>query len=298
MVTNHTKDPFVLARSQCISQPLRIPELVGFIGDLKRAYQERYDVMGIPYEILPLDHCVNPEIETDLILRLDKFAINNPIFRGYRETNIMNCQCKVFACDVNEYWLSSKKYDASYQPFYPTWLLSCLILCLSAKLMGFREIVDIGSGDARIPYCGAILGLRSISVELDSDLTSLQRHLAEKTGVKFEIVNDDACKADFRKMQLSRPMFIVSALPELGELLAEAVISNLNRQRDTSQKLGFVLMGSHRMKKYARDSTGYGWGQFISRHNLHLLDCLTLPTMWTNEQSIDTPFIFSLLEQE
>ncbi|HET6730590.1 MAG TPA: hypothetical protein VFH04_03235 [Nitrososphaeraceae archaeon] len=298
MDINHTKDPFVLARSQCISRPLWIPELVRFIGDLKRAYQERFDVRGIPYEILPLDYYGTPKIETDLILKLDKFAIHNPIFRGYREANILNCQCKIFACDVIEYWLSSKKYDASYQPFYPTWLLSSLILCLSAKLMGFKEIVDIGSGDARIPYCGAILGLRAISVELDSDLTSLQQHLVEQTGVKFEIVNDDACKTNFRKMQLSRPMFIVSALPELGELLAEAVISNLSQQNDTSRKRGFVLMGSHAMKKYARDSTGYGWGQFIARHNLYLLDCLTLPTMWTNEQLVDTPFILSLLKQK
>jgi hypothetical protein len=55
-------------------------------------------------------------------------------------------------------------------------------------------------------------------------------------------------------------------------------------------------MGSHTMKKYARDRSLFGWGRFIAQHNLHVLDFLTLPTMWTNEQSIDTPFIFSLLE--
>jgi hypothetical protein len=52
------------------------------------------------------------------------------------------------------------------------------------------------------------------------------------------------------------------------------------------------------MKQYSRDRTLYGWGHFITEHNLKILDCLTLPTMWTNEQSIDTPFVLSVLEQK
>jgi hypothetical protein len=275
---------------------LRIPDLVKFIVDLKRAYRERFDVRGIPYEILPLDNSLTTTIEGNHVLKLDEFARNNPIFRGYKEVNILNSQCKIFSCDVIEYWLSSKKYDACYQPFYPTWLISSLVLCLSAKLMGFKEIVDIGSGDARIPYCGTVVGLRAISVELDSHLTVLQRDIVRSTGVEFEILNDDACNANFGRMDLSRPIFLVSGLPELGELLAEAVISNIIQQDYKSPQLGFALMGSHTMKKYARDSTCYGWGQFIARHNLRVLDCLTLPTMWTNDQSIDTPFVLSLLE--
>jgi hypothetical protein len=57
-------------------------------------------------------------------------------------------------------------------------------------------------------------------------------------------------------------------------------------------------MGSHTMKQYSRDHTLYGWGNFVAAHKLSVLDCLTLPTMWTNEQSVDTPFVFSLVEQK
>jgi len=162
--------------------------------------------------------------------------------------------------------------------------------------MGFSEIVDIGSGDARIPYCGAIAGMRGISVELDDNLVDLQRQIIRSTGVGFDILDGDACKTNFEKMNLLRPMFLISGLPEHGEVLADAVISNLIQQEFLPSHIGFALMGSHTMKKYARDRSLFGWGRFIAQHNLHVLDFLTLPTMWTNEQSIDTPFIFSLLE--
>jgi hypothetical protein len=273
-------------------------DLASLVVGLKSVYAGHRDISGSPYEILPLD-CLNfdKSIETP-ISKLIEFTCHNPIFNGQKEVNIQNCRCKVFSCEVIEYWLSSKKYDACYQPFYPTWLISSLIICLEAKLLGFSEIVDIGSGDARIPYTGAIVGLRGISVELDSSLVDLQRQIIKSTGVEFEILNADGCKTNFEKMNLSRPMFLISGLPEHGEVLAEGVVSNLTQYEFSSCNLGFALMGSHTMKQYSRDRTLYGWGQFIAEHNLRILDCLTLPTMWTNEQSIDTPFVLSLLEQK
>ena len=265
---------------------------------LKSVYAGRRDFSGSPYEILPLD-CLNADESIAIpISKLIEFTCYNPIFNGQKEVNIQNCPCKVFSCEVIEYWLSSKKYDACYQPFYPTWLISSLIICLEAKLLGFSEIVDIGSGDARIPYTGAIVGLRGISVELDSSLVDLQRQIIKSTGVEFEILNADGCKTNFEKMNLSRPMFLISGLPEHGEVLAEGVISNLTQYEFSSCNLGYALMGSHTMKQYSRDHTLYGWGHFIAEHNLKILDCLTLPTMWTNEQSIDTPFVLSVLEQK
>jgi len=277
---------------------LNLQDLASLVVGLKRVYSERRNFNGSPYEILPLD-CLNVEEGDKIpISKLIEFACHNPIFKGQKELNIQNCRCKVFSCEVIEYWLSSKKYDACYQPFYPTWLVSSLIICLKAKLLGFSEIVDIGSGDARIPYSGTIVGLRGISVELDSNLVDLQRQIIKSTGVEFEILNADGCEANFEKMNLSRPMFLISGLPEHGEVLAEGVISNLTQYEFSSSNLGFALMGSHTMKQYSRDRTLYGWGHFIAEHNLRILDCLTLPTMWTNDQSIDTPFVISLLEQK
>jgi hypothetical protein len=294
--TNHIADLFVLALNRCIDCLLNPHELASLITVLKKSYTESRDLNGSPYEILPLD-CLCVEESDDIpISKLDEFASFNPIFHGQNEIQIQDCRCKVFACEVIEYWLSSKKYDACYQPFYPTWLISSLIICLTAKLLGFSEIIDIGSGDARIPYCGAIVGLRGISVELDANLVELQRRIICSTGVDFEVINNDACKANFEELNLSKPMFLISGLPEQGEVLAEAAIRNLIHNNFSSAKLGFALMGSHTMKQYSRDCTLYGWGHFIAEHKLSILDCLTLPTMWTNEQSIDTPFVFLLMK--
>ncbi len=296
MGTSHIVDPFVLALSRCIDCLLHPDDLASLVTGLKRVYIGSRDFSGSPYEILPLD-CLSVEESDDIFIsKLNEFASHNPIFHGQKEIDIQNCRCKVFSCEVIEYWLSSKKYDACYQPFYPTWLISSLIICLRAKLSGFSEIIDIGSGDARIPYCGAVVGLRGISVELDANLVELQRRIICSTGVEFEVINSDACKVNFEGMNLSKPMFLISGLPEQGEVLAEAVISNLIHHEFSSSKLGFALMGSHTMKRYSRDRTLYGWGRFVADHKLSILDCLTLPTMWTNEQSIDTPFVFSMVE--
>jgi hypothetical protein len=268
-------------------------DLADLIIGLKRSYTARTDFgSGSPYEILPLS-LLSDNVSDDIsISKLDRFACHNPIFRGQKEINILNCRCKVFSCEIIDYWLSSKKYDTCYQPFYPTWLISSLIICLKAKSLGFNEIIDIGSGDARIPYCGKIVGLRGISVELDSNLAALQQRIISLTGIEFEILNNDACSISFEEMNLSRPMFLISGLPEQGEVLAEAIAENLSQHKFSSSILGFVLMGSHTMKQYSRDHSLYGWGQFVTKHKLRILDSLTLPTMWTNEQSTDTPFVF------
>lgn len=297
MGTSHIVDLFVLVLSRCTDSLLHPHGLASLITRLKRSYSESRDFSGgAPYEILPLD-CLSEKGSNDIpISKLDEFACHNPIFLGQKEIDIQDCRCKVFSCEIIEYWLSSKKYDTCYQPFYPTWLISSLIICLKAKLLGFNEIIDIGSGDARVPYCGELVGLRGISVELDSNLIELQQRIISLTGVEFEILNSDACNTSFEGMNLSKPLFLISGLPEQGEILAEAVAENLIQQEISSSILGFVLMGSHTMKQYSRDHSLYGWGHFVAEHKLNILDSLTLPTMWTNEQSIDTPFVFLLWE--
>lgn len=296
VVTNHTADPYVLALNRCIDCLLHPHELAGLVARLKKRYKESYGFGNSPYEILPLN-CPRVDVRDKTIYsKLNRFASHNPIFVSHKEVDILNCRCMVFSCEVMEYWLSSKKYDTCYQPFYPTWLISSLIICISAKLLGFDEIIDIGSGDARVPYCGEIVGLRGISVELDANLAELQRQIISSTGVQFEILNVDACKTDFEGMNLSKPLFLISGLPEQGEVLAEAVIANLTHRTFSFSNLGFALMGSHTMKHYSRDLSIYGWGQFIAKHKLSILDSLTLPTMWTNEQSTDTPFVFLTFE--
>jgi hypothetical protein len=45
--------------------------------------------------------------------------------------------------------------------FFRTWGLSALVMCLASKKSWIPNILDMGSGDGRLLYCGSILGLDS-----------------------------------------------------------------------------------------------------------------------------------------
>ena len=87
---------------------------------------------------------------------------------------------------MNNFWIDSIKHDASYAPFYPTWMLSAWGLVLHAQNLGFEQIIDIGSGDGRIAYCGKVLGMDSISIEIDENLVNLQENRVCKNRCKFQ----------------------------------------------------------------------------------------------------------------
>ena len=134
--------------------------------------------------------------------------------------------------------LAGKKYDTNYQPFYPTWLLSAYTLSLGAKNFGFKEIIDIGSGDGRIAYCG-LLGMNSIGIEIDSELVSLQQRILKSTGIEYKIINDDATIIDYSTLEISKPIFFISGLPELGDMLAINVLEKVKEISDLRQIFRF-----------------------------------------------------------
>ena len=90
----------------------------------------------------------------------------------------------------------------------------------------------MGSGDGRIAYCSTLLGLRSFSVEIDSELALLQRNIASSTGTEFEILNVDAIGFEYGSLNLSRPVFFISGLPQSGDMLA---IDVLKRAKNLSE---------------------------------------------------------------
>ena len=55
----------------------------------------------------------------------------------------------------------------------------------------------------------------------------------------------------------------------------------------------FVFTGSHMMRKESRDKSMWGWGKLIDHYNLKVIKTITLPTYWTVDQPVDTPFIFT-----
>ena len=263
------------------------------ITGLKNKYMTDFFPTGYVTEIVPCQYSANLDIEQSILDKLNLFAQNNPIYLKQTEIIVDGILCKSYEGDINNYWLSSKKHDTCYQPFYPTWILSAYALAILSKKLGFTELVDIGSGDGRIAYCSTLVGLKSFSIEIDADLSILQHNVVSSTGVGFEILNLDATSFDYSSLDLSHPIFFISGLPELGDILARDVITKTRNLSDAKGTIGFNFMGTHVMREYTADKTLWGWGNIIEDFKLNIVGCVTLPTLWTNDQDLDTAYVFA-----
>jgi len=246
-------------------------------------------------EVVPLSHSKLLPIDDGILQSLHKFAAANPIYVRSYDLEISGIACRIYEGEINNFWLSSKKYDTSYQPFYPTWLLSAFALAYGAKSLGFKELVDVGSGDGRIAYSGTLLGMESHGIEIDRDLVQLQKTISTSTGVRYNAIRADATRFDYTMLNLSRPMFFISGLPEMGEMLANSVIKQIAPVEGL--KAGFNFMGSHVMKSLSRDQTAWGWGSIIATYDLEHLGTITLPTLWTTDQAVDTAYVYTTLRR-
>ena len=224
---------------------------------------------------------------------LHKFAENNSIYTNSYEMNVQNTACRIYQGDVNNYWLDSIKHDTSYAPFYPIWILSAYALALESKNLGAEQIIDIGSGDGRIAYCAKIVGLISYAIEIDENLVRLENKILSNTNVDFKPVVADATQFNYGSLELSRPTFFISGLPEVGEMLANNVIPKIRAISSLKEEPIFVFTGSHMMRKESRDKSMWGWGKLLDNYNLEVIKTVTLPTYWTLDQPVDTPFIFT-----
>jgi len=259
---------------------------------LKAEFMKKNESSSHIYEIIP----TSPEsfsIDKHELEMLHKFAENNSSYVGSYEMKILDTVCKVYHGDVNNYWLDSIKHDTSYAPFYPVWILSAYVLALQSKSLGAKQIIDIGSGDGRIAYCAKVTGLQSYGIEIDENLVMLQNKISKETRVNFTANLVDATEFDYMSLSLSQPAFFISGLPEVGEMLVNSVIKKIKFLQDIKKTAIIVLTGSHSMREYSRDKTRWGWGSVIDNFNLKIIKTITLPTYWTAEQSIDTPFIFA-----
>jgi hypothetical protein len=264
------------------------------IVDLKNELMRSYKRGSFMREVMPLSYSKHIPIDDRILRLLHNFAAANPIYLRSDDVELSGIACRIYEGDINNYWLSSKKHDTSYQPFYPTWMLSALALALGAKSLGYRELVDVGSGDGRIAYCAKVLGMESHGIEIDPDLVQLQQSISLATGVNYGVIRSDATRFDYRTLKLSRPMFFISGLPEMGEMLANSVIAQVLSIETLKQQAGFNFMGSHIMKSFSRDHTGWGWGSIIASFGLELVDILTLPTHWTADQFVDTAYVYTM----
>lgn len=264
------------------------------VSRLKAEFVRTYGGNGHIREAVPAETSELIPIDCGHLEKLHEFAACNPIYYNSYDTDILGVRCTVYEGDINEYWISSIKHDVSNQPFYPTWILSAYEAAMEARRMGMREVVDIGSGDGRVAYCGQVAGLDSYGIEIDGGLADLQRAVADGTGVGFGVRNADANEFDYSSLGLKRPAFFIGGLPEMGEMLARSIIARV--MADGGEVWGrsaFVFMGSFQLKRFSRSAEKWGWGFVIDEAGLDVRSAVVLPTCWTMDQSVDTPYIFT-----
>ena len=265
------------------------------IVTLKTEYMTNNTSHAHIHEFIPSSSSNILPIDKNHLELLHHFMLNNPIYSNSHESKIDEIPCMIYEGDVTHFWLDSIKHDTSYAPFYPTWMLSAYTLALISKNLGVDNIIDIGSGDGRIAYCGKVVGMESYGIEIDENLVLLQKSISNGTKVNFNIKLGDAIKFDYTSLNLSQPIFFLSGLPEQGELLANSVIEKILNISNLKNNAKFVFMGSYSKRKYTKDDSKFGWGKIIDFFDLDIMKTVTLPTYWTSDQPVDTPFIFTKL---
>ena len=244
-------------------------------------------------EILPKNKSDFLPIDESHLSLLHQFMENNPIYYDSIDVEMCGIKCRVFEGDLNQFWINSIKHDTSYAPFYPTWMLSAYFLALESKSSGFSELVDVGSGDGRIAFCGKILGLKSYSIEIDEQLSNLQNDIAKRIPIDFEVINDDATLVDYNKLNLYSPIFFIGGLPENGEMLADSIIKNILNISELQNTSCFALTGSLAKRKFDKNQSDYGWNITTRKFNLKTTKTINLPTYWTMDQPFVTPYVFT-----
>lgn len=267
-------------------------------GEMQRSYGGNSHL----YEAVPSGPEPAASLDAAGAAALGAFARASPVYARLSEGTVCGMRCTVCEGDATNHWLDSLKHDASAAPFYPTWMLSAHALASAAHALGARAAVDVGSGDGRIAYCCGAAGMRTRSVEIDEGLAAVQRGISERTGVPMGASGEgeDAFGIDYaglvRGEEGGAAALLVGALPQVGELLADAVAgAALDGARDGDAGPLLVLAGVGEDASGGIGGAGnrWGWGPLLDKFGLGVLGVLELPTRWTIESGGGTPYVFA-----
>ena len=268
-----------------------IEELAKNLVTLKKEFAKNYDGKSQIQEVIPVTKSDLFPIEQKDLELLHEFAKKNPIYYHFFEKTIGETPCVVYEGDINKYWLNSIQHGSSRAPFSPTWIMSAYVGVLLAKELGYRQVIDIGSGDGRIAFCAKVLGLESYSIEIDNMLVDLQKLLM---FLDFHPYCSDATTFDYSSLELTKPIFFIGGLAQMGgTTLASGVFEKINSISDLRKNSGWVFAGTY-SQKYAQDPKNEaGWGTLIEKNNLKPIQTILLPTVWTFHESDETPYVFA-----
>ena len=261
---------------------------------VKRDFAKNYAGNAHIQEVIPLSVSKQFPLDEEHLELLHNFAQKNPIYFNSYEEEFGGVSCVVYEGDINEYWLNSIKHGSSCQPFYPTWIMSAYVLASIAKQLQYLELIDIGSGDGRIAFCGKLLGLTSHSIEIDDVLVELQKTITFDTNQNFHPTCVDALEFDYSALNLKRPVFFIGGLAQMGgDILATGIIDKINLISNMKNTTGMVFAGTHTKRQLSGNLENGGWSSLIEKHNLNIIDTVSLPTVWTFDQTIETPYIYT-----
>jgi hypothetical protein len=263
--------------------------------ELKNEYLREMHSHNHIREFIPVANHQNL-FDNGLLEKLHSFFNYNKIYYKQQDLTLSNISCISYEGNVNQFWLSSKKYDTIYQPFLPTWGLSALVLALVAKDLGFENIIDIGSGDGRLLFCASILGLNPVGIEIDKHLCDLQNKISNSSNVKYKVINGDSNSIDYSQFKLENTIIFISALPDSGEILSYDMLNHLKKNKSKLHNVGITLMGNHDRRQYTRDKSKGGWAKFIDDSGLKILKSINLPSSWTLDEKKETPYLFTLFK--
>ena len=269
-----------------------IENLAKNLVNLKKEFAKIYDGKSQIQEIIPISDSESFPIEQQDLEFLHQFATKNPIYYNSYEKTVGDTPCIVYEGDINKYWLNSIQYGSSRAPFSPTWIMSAYVSVLFAKELGYREVIDIGSGDGRIAFCAKVLGLESYSIEIDNMLVDLQKLLI--SILDFHPYCSDAIIFDYSSLNLSHPAFFIGGLAQMGgTALASSVLEKIESISELKKKTGWVFAGTYSQKYHTDPKNEAGWGTLIEKNNLQSTQTISLPTVWTFREPDETPYIFA-----
>ena len=269
-------------------------DMVQNLVSVKQDFAKNYSGNAHIQEVVPASNSEKFPFDKNHLQSIHKFAEKNPIYYNSYNEKILETDCVIYEGDINDHWLNSIKHGTSCQPFYPTWMVSAYLMVLIAKKLGYEELIDIGSGDGRIAFCGKVLGLTTHSIEIDDGLVKLQKLICNDTGQNFDPHCEDALEFDYSKFQLSNPVFFIGGLPQMGgDMLATSIIDKINSIEQLKNSTGIVFAGTHSKRQLSGNLANGGWSSLIQDHNLQVTETVSLPTVWTFDQTTETPYIYT-----
>ena len=78
-----------------------------------------------------------------------------------------------------------------------------------------------------------------------------------------------------------------------GDILATSIIQKINSVTDLKINTGLVFAGTNTKRQLSGNLSNGGWSALIEEHHLDVMDTVSLPTVWTFDQLVETPYIFT-----